>query len=405
VGYATDSQLVEDTTATKDHKLTLENLSPETKYFFTIVLSNGTQECEHPLTTQAIPPTPTPTPLITPSPTSNPIPFFRGVTADCLDPSQCPPDTGSFLTRIAHFLTSGRGLTLSEWLGILVAALVTLTFGQPGFLGFSTFMTTMANMPNALLHVLTPPKRKRGEWGRVVSSVTTSGIQNAQVALYDALKYNKLVGQTVTDASGRFGFMVPPGTYTMAVAHAGYAFPSTARTDGYHGTPFTVPPSGLIQVDVPLDPTALTTKLWQELEALAFKLEVLRVPLLIAGTILTTINLHSAITLVNLLFLTYYSVLWYWEWERKDDSRHVLTVTDTQNQPIPFAILRLTNSKGDTILTKATTTEGKVFFLVSKGDYTATITPPATNPTLTPQTLHLTLQRGYLTHPLKVQLK
>ncbi len=63
---------VQEDTATKDHKITLQNLVPSTKYYYTLTLSNGTVECEHNFTTQAPPPTPTPTPNPTPTPSTKP---------------------------------------------------------------------------------------------------------------------------------------------------------------------------------------------------------------------------------------------------------------------------------------------------------------------------------------------
>lgn len=76
--YITGTTKVEEPAAVKDHKLSLTNLTPSTKYYYTLVLSNGTQECEHKFTTQAPPATPTPTP--TPKATGKPAPVMSGVS-------------------------------------------------------------------------------------------------------------------------------------------------------------------------------------------------------------------------------------------------------------------------------------------------------------------------------------
>lgn len=80
--YDLGSTKVEGVTTTKDHKITLLNISPNKKYYYTLALSSGSVECEHNFTTQTPPPTPTPAskPTPTPNPTTKPVPVTSTVS-------------------------------------------------------------------------------------------------------------------------------------------------------------------------------------------------------------------------------------------------------------------------------------------------------------------------------------
>ncbi len=396
--YTVDSTKVEETTATKSHSLSLKDLTPSTTYYYTVL--NGTaQECEHSFITQAPPPTPTPevAALLSPSPGFQ----CDRTTTQCLplsasDTSQRKP---SLLTWISDFLTSGHGFPPAlVWL-VLVSLLIPLTFGGPTFSTLTNIFTSIANWPNWWFNLLSWRKRKY-QWGRVVSSLTLTGINNAQVVLYDLTKYNRVIDRAITQKDGQFGFLVPPGTYGLRISRAGYSFPSHLRHDGYHGTPFKISQEQTIQLDAPVDPIQIKLLAWQRLEALCLKLELIRLPLLGIGTVLTIINLIGAISLLNLLFLAYYTNLWIWELRRNRETRQLLTVKTANGTPVPFAVVRLLNKEGHVLLTKATDSQGKAFILTKQGSYTLSITPPSGATTFAPVTKQVILEKGYLVQPL-----
>lgn len=65
----------------------------------------------------------------------------------------------------------------------------------------------------------------RRRWGVVYNSITKKPVDLALVRLYDAMT-DKLIASRVTDALGRYLFLVDPGEYKITVEKPGFAFPS-----------------------------------------------------------------------------------------------------------------------------------------------------------------------------------
>jgi hypothetical protein len=65
-----------------------------------------------------------------------------------------------------------------------------------------------------------PPKLK--SWGVVTDEVTHKPISHAVVRIFD-VRYNKLLESQVSDASGRYGFLVGKNTYYLTVEKSGFA--------------------------------------------------------------------------------------------------------------------------------------------------------------------------------------
>ncbi len=68
-------------------------------------------------------------------------------------------------------------------------------------------------------------KRKRNHLGTVFNSTTGEPIGLAYVTLHDA-DTGERVSVSISDAGGKYGFFVRPGSYTIRVAKRGYLFPS-----------------------------------------------------------------------------------------------------------------------------------------------------------------------------------
>jgi hypothetical protein len=107
-------------------------------------------------------------------------------------------------------------------------------------------------------------RRKRRPWGVVYNALSKQPIDLAVVRLIH--QGTSLVIQSrVTDAKGRFSFLVPPGSYRIEATKAGFTFPSAylkddkqdgEYTDVYHGERIEVKKDAAIQVNIPLDPEA-----------------------------------------------------------------------------------------------------------------------------------------------------
>src|SRR3989344_913709 len=63
--------------------------------------------------------------------------------------------------------------------------------------------------------------KKQKPWGRVYNRLTNKPIKGATVRVFEAT-FQKLKDTQFTDADGRFGFLVSPGTYYITVSKAGF---------------------------------------------------------------------------------------------------------------------------------------------------------------------------------------
>lgn len=109
-------------------------------------------------------------------------------------------------------------------------------------------------------------KRKRQGWGQVYDSFTKRPIDLAIVRLIDA-KAGRVVQTRVTDAHGRYLFIVEPGEYTIHADKPGSTFPSSllsqVKSDGrlldiYHGETIVVTQEGAaLTPNIPLDPSVV----------------------------------------------------------------------------------------------------------------------------------------------------
>jgi hypothetical protein len=81
-------------------------------------------------------------------------------------------------------------------------------------------------------------RRKKRPWGTVYDSVTKQPLDPVYVSLRNLS--GKEVATTITDLDGRFGFLVPPGRYTISAKKDNYEFPSkklnSTENDRVYGT-------------------------------------------------------------------------------------------------------------------------------------------------------------------------
>lgn len=75
-----------------------------------------------------------------------------------------------------------------------------------------------------LIPTLIGLRRKKRPWGTVYDSVTKQPLDPVHITLQDL--DGKEIATTITDIDGRFGFLVPPGKYTIKASKSDYEFPS-----------------------------------------------------------------------------------------------------------------------------------------------------------------------------------
>jgi len=91
-------------------------------------------------------------------------------------------------------------------------------------------------------------------WGIVFNSKTKKPIEGSIVRIFDE-QSSKLLDSRVSDAEGRFEFLVKPGKYYIRIINNNYRFPSK-RSKGYKGEIIDIGEKNkeLINVKIPMDP-------------------------------------------------------------------------------------------------------------------------------------------------------
>lgn len=123
---------------------------------------------------------------------------------------------------------------------------------------FGQYLLLFLSQPAALLGM-----KRRKKWGTVYNAVSRMPVDLAIVRLRNA-DNGRVIKSTVTDAEGRYSFLVPKGRYKLEAAKVGLAFPSVLNQgksedgvyhDLYHGAELTAEEGGgLLTPNVPMDP-------------------------------------------------------------------------------------------------------------------------------------------------------
>lgn len=141
--------------------------------------------------------------------------------------------------------------------GFLMSVL-TVLFSNP--LSFSELFLIPIRIWGIIMTALGIKKRSR-PWGTVYDSITKQPLDPAYVVLQD-MNGNE-VATSITDLDGRYGFLVPPGTYRMLAHKTNYEFPSKRLAvqtsdeiyqDLYHNELITLQEGDVITKNIPMDP-------------------------------------------------------------------------------------------------------------------------------------------------------
>ncbi len=226
-------------------------------------------------------------------------------------------------------------------------------------------------------------QKRRRPWGVVYDSVTKVPLDPAYVQLFTPA--GTVQEESITDLDGRYGFLVPEGTYTLMVNKTNYSFPSTYRpllgqdvlySNLYLGGEFAV--SDTVVRDIPLDPVGHD---WNQEEKMRTKqthffrpfdlwIIVLLDLLFYLGLVALALQFFFAQTVVTGLLLAGYVVLL---WLRLVGGKPILYgVLAKNDMPLAFAIVRVLKS-GYEVAHKVADSYGRYAVLVAPGKYTVRI--------------------------------
>lgn len=253
---------------------------------------------------------------------------------------------------------------------------------------FSDFALTIFRIWNVILVAL-GLRKKRVPWGTVYDSVTKQPLDPAYVVLED--QTGKEAGTAITDLDGRFGFLVPPGTYRLVANKSNYSFPSKKlvgkdHDDVYDNLYFSgdvaLAANEIMIKNIPMDPEAFD---WNEFAKRDKKLMMFYSRnaniLTRISTVLFYAGLCTAAALylarpdtLNLTIIIVYGVLLVLRlFGLKPKSFGLITDAATR-EPLSFAIVRVFQ-KGVTreLFHRVTDQYGRYYALLAKGEYYVTI--------------------------------
>ena len=234
-------------------------------------------------------------------------------------------------------------------------------------------------------------KHKKEQWGVVYDSVTKRPLDPAYLKIQREGRDYKTA---ISDIDGRYGFLVPHGSYTLNVHKTHYKFPSeklAGRTEDelydnlYFGGPIEINAntSELIQKNIPLDPIGFD---WNEYIKQQKNLFVLhsrkkQVLLIVAKLVFFVGFAFSAYALwldPSLMFNYYIFILYVFifliQLIHRTHSKVTQLVDKNTDLPIPFAIIKAYLIDKDRLIKKVVSDEfGNFYLMTSPGTYYFTI--------------------------------
>ncbi|MFC1721178.1 carboxypeptidase-like regulatory domain-containing protein, partial [Patescibacteria group bacterium] len=263
-------------------------------------------------------------------------------------------------------------------------------------------------------------RRRKAPWGIVYDSETKQPLDPAYVVLKNAK--GDIVGESITDMDGRYGFIAPPGQYSIEVSRTNYTFPSqkliTKQADIlynnlYHGGSFTVSAEHPVAWNIPLDPLSFDwnefAKQTQHKFRVSTKRDRARIilfnTLFFAGAALSIYLLATNPTTINVIMTAGYIVLYLVQ--RFVKHRHTFTrlVDSKTNKAIPFAVIKAYLAGNDVLVKKVVTDEqGRFYMLIPTNSYYFTV--EAHQPDGTYKVIHKTapskVRKGAVVRDLRV---
>ncbi len=243
-------------------------------------------------------------------------------------------------------------------------------------------------------------KKQKREWGTVYDAVTKQPIDPAYVTVADML--GRTIATSITDLDGRYGFVLPPGTYQITVQKTNYAFPSlklagkdhdAVYDDLYFGEPLTIMRSeDVISKNIPLDPVGVD---WNEQEKARRRLGFFSRGTAFSriASVLLTIGLLASLIAVIAepaplevgIFVFYIMVYFIRVFTIGNDRRVARIISAKTGEPVSFALVRVFAAQsGQEITKKASSYQGTFFCLIPNGNYYVQIETRNSDGTYTP---------------------
>jgi len=231
-------------------------------------------------------------------------------------------------------------------------------------------------------------RRKSRPWGTVYDSVTKQPIDPAYITARDST--GRVVAEAVTDIDGRYGFLLPDGTYYLSVQKTNYVFPSKKLenkqsdelyNDLYFGEPVTVKNGEVIDKNIPMDQKNFDWNQQNKLQTNSSnaplfhshnerKVAVASNYIYGIGLIISAIAVAMKPTAFNVLILISYTLILLFVKISVKDKKRGSVKDKVTNQPLSYAIIRVTAFDHQVVLRSTVCdAQGRYYCIVPKGQH------------------------------------
>jgi hypothetical protein len=309
------------------------------------------------------------------------------------DPTQCLKDSGGGtdnpVKSILSFFSSLKNNLILKNILALLSPLLLLAVLLSSLL--SQLMALIASLPllyrlvNALFSLFAPaawPGRKPS-WGVIYDAVDKRPLENVVIRIFSEPN-GRLKSTIRSNINGTFGFILPPGKYSIIAYKAGFNFPSKlvmGSSDGtyqriYRGGVFDVAGDGQqkaqVNVNIPLDRTNISSFDIVQIKTLVTISEFfqsIRLPVMILGTIATGYLLIVEHRTIDYVIGALYIGLWALEIRNMIKKRAYGIVRDDLGQPVAMALIRTFDIRGQLKNTVVSGDDGKFQLNLDPGQY------------------------------------
>lgn len=274
---------------------------------------------------------------------------------------------------------------------IAIATIVTAALSFLSMLiSFLIMLATQLSLRTYLLliinYLLAFFRRKKGKRGIVYDYATNQPLQGVLVSVFKIPEMRQ-IASAVTDKDGGFLFVVDQGDYAVQVKKDGYVFPAkinkeTAQLQGlYIGqTLHIADKSGVINPKIPIQvqELSLMRRTTPGYLAKLFRWsDVIRIILLIAGSIASVLILYYSQSTLNYILAGSYIVLWIIELVMVSKKVRFSRVLDAENKKsIDLAMVRTVSPEGKLTQTYVTDVLGRFLPYVPSPEHHFSIRKP-----------------------------
>lgn len=315
---------------------------------------------------------------------------YNGMSAEdfadvTIDKNYNPSDRGGFIP-LHDYLLRLIGVNADSLLG--ENGLLKGFFNEGSPLDTATkVLLTLLGALQMISYIMLP--KRRPLWGMVYDSLSKKPISGAVLSLAD--EAGKIRDRQRTNQEGVFGFLAPAGKYSISIYRENYSFPARfvkGRVDGrfenlYFGGVFKTQAESLstterapVYLNIPLDKSKL--KMPRDLlpliyNSLRYFISIVRMPILILGTVLAGYLVARNHTIINILILALYVIIWVIEIKNTLKPNRFGTIEDKHGNPLGLAVVRAIDQSGKVKGTTTTLPDGKFNLNLSPGVYNFSI--------------------------------